>query len=155
MIRLMFLGALLSFGILGYWGHDLPMLNSPAEALPPESTPPSALEPVSDPVAEVEQESGRANSGAASLSDGVIKMATSLASRSRYTDAIALLETIPTEDENFTKANQLQNQWGRAILAIGQAKLKQGKVSEGIAILKSVPRTTDSYAEAAKLSRKS
>lgn len=143
-LRLIFLGSLLSFGMLGYWTHDLPTLDSPTEALPPESTP--VL------VSEMDRLEGRRSD---SLSDGVVKMAISLADRSRYVDAVALLETIPDEDKNFAKANQLQNQWGKAILTLGKAKLKQGKVSEGMAILKSVPQTTESYAEAAKFRRKS
>jgi hypothetical protein len=136
-LRFAFLGSLLFFGIIGYWGHDLPTLNSPAEALP---------ESVVAPPASVDQVQP-------DLSDNIIEMALSLAGRSRYVDAIALLQTIPTDDKNYAKANRLQDLWGEAILILGQAKLKQGKTSEGKAILKSVPKTTKSYTEANKLLR--
>ncbi|MBF2049910.1 MAG: tetratricopeptide repeat protein [Leptolyngbya sp. IPPAS B-1204] len=138
-LRLAFLGSLIFFGLWGYWGHDLSSLNSPAEAS-------------ADATADLPDAASASNvNPKAGLSDNVIEMAFSLASRSRYVDAIALLQTIPVEDENFLRANQLQDLWAETILTLGQAKLKQGKISEAKAILKSIPETTRSYAEAAEL----
>lgn len=144
-LRLAFLGSLLLVGLIGYWGHDLPQLNAPAEALPNPATAP----PQDTPLAQNQT----AQPSATPLSDQVIEMATGLANRSRYVDAIALLRMIPAEDQNFSQADQLQEQWGKAILGLGQAKLKQGKIAEGRAILKSIPPKTAAHAQAARLLR--
>jgi hypothetical protein len=142
--RLTFLVALFFFSVLAYWSRDLPDQKSFAEA-------PSKIEPASTtelPLSKVRHPSNTPKTG---VSQQIIALATSLANRSRYTDAIALLKTIPAEDQNFAPANRLQNQWGEAILARGKAKLKQGKVSEGKAILKAIPKTVQAHAEAARL----
>ncbi|MCU0526975.1 MAG: hypothetical protein MUF72_19385 [Elainella sp. Prado103] len=149
-LRLAFLGALLSCGLLGYWGHDLPQLHLPAEALP-EQAPEQAAD-LSESIG-TEPDPSSTISDNPELSDKLIDMAHTLADRSRYVDAITLLETIPSEDSNFSRANQLQDQWGRAILSLGQTKLKQGKIAAGKAILKSIPSTTEAYTEAAALLR--
>lgn len=154
-LRLAFLGALLSCGLLGYWGHDLPQLHLPAEALPEQAPEQTAdlSESIDTEPDMPEPDPSSTISDNPELSDKLIDMAHTLADRSRYVDAIALLETIPSEDSNFSRANQLQDQWGRAILTLGQTKLKQGKIAAGKAILKSIPSTTEAYTEAATLLR--
>lgn len=150
-MRLTYLGVLLGFGVLGYWGHDLPELNLPTTAIQDSSTVsiPAASTASASTASVVSQ--SKASLSDSVISDRVIKLSLSLAKRSRYIDAITLLQSIPPEDKNFAKAQQLQNQSGAAILALGKAKLKQGRISEGRAILRSVPSATQAHPEAVKV----
>lgn len=134
-LRFASIASLFLFSTLGYWGYRLLTLDASAEAI-------SALNAA-------ESSTLRVNS-----SNNVIEVATSLANRSRYVDAMTLLQTIPAEDKNFARASRLQNLWGEAILMLGEAKLKQGKTSEGKAILKTMPQTARAYAEAKRLLQK-
>lgn len=83
--------------------------------------------------------------------DAILAMAKDLASRSRYADAITLVEVIPADSSYGLRSKSLRQLWANLILERAEDKLEEGNEQKAFAIFSAVPEDTQAYKSAPKV----
>lgn len=81
----------------------------------------------------------------------ILALAENFASRSRYADAITLIEVIPADSPYGLRSKSLRQVWANLILERAEDKLEEGNEQKAFAIFSAVPEDTQAYKSASKV----
>jgi hypothetical protein len=80
-----------------------------------------------------------------------LQTAQSLANQDQFELAIAAVSGVPKNSRHYEPAQQLQEDWARALVRQAVGACQQAQVTQAIALLKGVPAHSQAYAQAAQL----